>query len=109
MCPERNMKVPKWHITLNPMATFPKGCDRDHSKYQRGHMVPNHSHNGHTRGRRGLLGGLARAHELRRFTCKTCYYHAKGYSVDKMYLGGYLITFKGLNDNKCENEKQIAD
>ena len=23
--------------------------------------------------------------------------------------GGYLITFKGLDDNKCENGKQITD
>ena len=34
-CPERDMKVLKWHRTLNLMATFSEGCERDHSKYQR--------------------------------------------------------------------------
>ena len=75
------------------MATFSKSCERDHPKYQRGLMVPNHSHNGHTRGRGSLLGGLAQAGKLMCFTHKACYYYVKGYSVGKMYLGGYLITF----------------
>ena len=34
------MKVPKWHRTLDLMATFSKGCERDHSNYQRGLTVP---------------------------------------------------------------------
>ena len=89
------MKVPKWHGTLDSMATFPKGCERDHLKYQRGLMVPDHSHNGHTRGRRGLLGRLAQAGKLMCFTCKACDYHAKGYTVGETHLGGYLMTFRG--------------
>ena len=33
MCPERNTKVAKWHRTLDPMATFSKGCEGDLSNY----------------------------------------------------------------------------
>ena len=94
MCPERNKKIPKWHRTLDSVTTLAKGCERNHPKYQRGLPVPDHSHNGHTRGRRGLLGRLARAGELMPFICKACYYHAKGYSVSEMHSRGYLTTFR---------------
>ena len=43
------------------------------------------------------------------FTHKACYYHAKEYSVGEMHLGGYLITFGGLKDNKYKKKKQITD
>ena len=58
-------------------------------------MVSDHRHNDHTRSRGGLLGRLAEAGKLMQFTCKAFYYHAKGYSVGKTHLGGYLITFGG--------------
>ena len=88
MCPKRDKKIPKWHRTLHSVTTLPKGCERNHPKYQRGLMVPDYGHNGHTRGRTGLLGRLTGAGTLMCFTYKACYYHAKGHSVGEMHFGG---------------------
>ena len=64
-------------------------------------MISDHSHNGHTGSRGGLLGRLARTDKLMHFTHEAHYYHSKRYSVGKMHQGGYLVW--GLFSNRDKN------